>query len=356
MSSTISGNRAQPAQPSISRRDQGTSSGASSYERTDGIGKRETSSSHISNQHENHSLRSNDARLPDAHPLSSIQKIKPSAHESSPAALSISTTSVRSKVTEKLDKPGAKAETKKQWSMPNLLYKVDYSIPAPKGGLTNLTFPVHVDEAQQRGKPGDAGTYFAMQIRFVKENGVSPGVGYIGIQPRRDGKALIIFSGLGSAFTAPQGHSEFDGAQGASNSTLVDFKFGNKYNLIVERNPENKHEFIAYMQDVTDPGAPGKKQEVKRLRVDQVSGLMGPNVGFVEHYGKEINSSSQIPQIRGGFGAPFTTNEDGSVTVGTLSNGQLAGRYQSSLTGNQTWTKGIDAKAQAVDFSFKGMS
>ncbi|WP_198390500.1 hypothetical protein [Burkholderia ubonensis] len=353
---TISGTRTVPAPPCISGRDQGAANEVRSYESTDSTGEQEVHASRMPDRRNTHPTRSEVMRLPDTHPLFAIQQITSGIRDSGMSAQPASPTSTRRTVTERLDKPGAKAETKKHGSAPNVLYTVDYRIPAPKGGLTNLTFPVHIDKAQQKRKPGDAGTYFAMQIRFVKENGVSPGGGYIGIQPRGDGKALVMFSGSGPAFTAPHGRSEFDGAKGASNSTLVDFKFGNKYNLIIERNPENKKEFIAYIQDVTNPDAPGKKQEVKRLLVNQDSGLMGSNVGFVEHYGKAINSSAQIPPIRGGFGAPFTTRENGSTTTGALSNGRFSGRYQSSLTGDQTCTNGVDGKAQSVDFSFKGLS
>ncbi|MGT0193860.1 hypothetical protein ACVHYJ_17680 [Burkholderia pyrrocinia] len=256
----------------------------------------------------------------------------------------------------KLDKtPNPKNEAKSATTKPNGLYRVSYTIPTPDTGLRNITFPMRIDEGQQRKSSQDAGNYYAMQFDVNDTAGGRLGTGYIGLQPREDGKALVVFSGFGANFKAPDGRSEADGGPGASNSTTVDFQFGHTYNLTVQQHPDDANILQAYIQDVTDPSNPGAKQWVKNLHVTQDAILAGEQTGFVEHYGAGINNSAQIKQTSGSFSAPFTTDDSGNVVHGSLSGAGLYGRYANSITGDQTATK-EGGQIKKVEFSLHGVA
>ncbi|WP_198364071.1 hypothetical protein [Burkholderia ubonensis] len=258
--------------------------------------------------------------------------------------------------TTKLDKvENPKNEVKSTSTNPNGLYRINYTIPTSGTGLSNITFPVRIDEAQQRKSKNDAGNYYAMQFGVIDNQGKKLGSGYIGLQPREDGKALVIFSGFGSNFKAPVGRPEADGGPGASSSTMVDFKFGHTYNLTVQRHPDNPKILQAYIQDVTNPNNPGSKQWVKDLHVTKDASLWGSHSGFVEHYGKSINNSAQIKPTSGSFSAPFTTDNSGNIKYGFLSGPELYGRYANSMTGDQTLTK-ESGKIKKVEFSLQGVT
>jgi hypothetical protein len=261
---------------------------------------------------------------------------------------SVTTTSTLNKVSD------PKLEIKKVATSPNGLYGLSYSLSAPGAGLSNITFPMSIDEGLQRKGSKDAGIYYAMQFGVNDAQSRPLGRGYIGMQPRGDGKALIAFSGNGTHFKAPQGRPEFDGGKGASNSTLVDFKFGNKYNLTVERDPEDAHKLRGFIQDVTDPDKPGPKQHVKDIYVDQKFALSGRDRGFVEHYGAKIDRSSQIAPTRGSFSAPFTTDDMGNVRIGEIKSDGLYGRYKNSMVGRQQVISEA-GKGKEIQFSFQGV-
>jgi hypothetical protein len=261
---------------------------------------------------------------------------------------SVTTTSTLNKVSD------PKLEIKKVATSPNGLYGLSYSLSAPGAGLSNITFPMSIDEGLQRKGSKDAGIYYAMQFGVNDAQSRPLGRGYIGMQPRGDGKALIAFSGNGAHFKAPQGRPEFDGGKGASNSTLVDFKFGNKYNLTVERDPEDAHKLRGFIQDVTDPDKPGPKQHVKDIYVDQKFALSGRERGFVEHYGAKIDRSSQIAPTRGSFSAPFTTDDMGNVRIGEIKSDGFYGRYKNSMVGRQQVISEA-GKGKEIQFSFQGV-
>ncbi|MFL9673143.1 hypothetical protein [Pseudomonas marginalis] len=268
---------------------------------------------------------------------------------------SVPVSSVKIIETSRLDKVSdPKLEIKKEATSPNGLYGVSYSLSAPGPGLSNITFPMSIDEGLQRKSGKDAGIYYAMMFGVNTAEGKPLGRGYIGMQPREDGKALIVFSGYGSHFKAPQGRPEFDGVKGASNSTLVDFKFGNKYNLTVEVDPENPQKLKGFIQDVTDPHRPGPKRHVKDIHVDQKIALSGRDTGFVEQYGAKINRSSQVAPTGGSFSAPFTRDDKGSIKVGEINSTGLYGRYKNSITGNQQVTKEA-GQPKELKFSFHGV-
>jgi len=271
--------------------------------------------------------------------------------ETSPGAVPSSITSHNSAL-DKVSDP--KLEIKKEATAPNGLYGVSYSLPAPSPGLNNITFPMSIDEGLQRKTGKDAGIYYAMMFGLNDDSGKPLGRGYIGLQPRGDGKALVVFSGHGPHFKAPQGRAEFDGEKGASNSTLVDFKFGHKYNLTIVRDLEDPQKLSAYIQDVTDPNNPGPKQHVKDLYVDRKVALAGRDTGFVEHYGAKINKSSQIAPTTGSFSAPFTTDDKGAVKVGEINSSGLYGRYKNSIVGTQQITKDSGV-GKEIHFSLKGV-
>lgn len=155
-------------------------------------------------------------------------------------------------------KLGAKAEVKDKATRPNKLYSVYSHIDTPEGGASNLTFPIQIDAGQQRVKSTDLGTYFAQAFSVSGKDGQQASA-YIALQPRGDGKALVAFSGFGDSISTRTGYNSADGGAGGSNSSMVDFKFGDKYNLTVERNPDNPKELNGYIQNVTDPNNPGEK-------------------------------------------------------------------------------------------------
>lgn len=234
---------------------------------------------------------------------------------------------------------GAQEQTMASATKPNQLYLATYDIPGVGNGLTSLTFPVRIDAAQQRVAAGDAGTFYAMQFAVKDEKGKSHGQGYIGLQPREDGKARVAFSGFGAQFSAPGGTAKADGGPGASNSTSIDFVFGNKYELTIERDSTNHALLKAYVRDVTDPAKPGPRQDVKSLSLDKKVLLGGHAEVFIEHYGKSISKSSEIGRTKGSFYAPGGTSEKGETIDGKLYEGRLSGRYKQSTTGERTVTK-----------------
>ncbi|TDA48924.1 hypothetical protein EVG18_02780 [Burkholderia pyrrocinia] len=193
-----------------------------------------------------------------------------------------------------------------------------------------------------------------MQFDVNNEKGYKIGTGYTGLQPREDGKALVLFSGFGANFNAPDGRPGADSGPGASNSTMIDFQFGHTYNLTVQQRHDDPKILQAYIQDVTDSNNPGPKQWVKDLHVTQDATLSGKQTGFVEHYGASINNSAQIARTSGSFSAPFTTDDNSNVKYGSLSRGELYGRYANSMTGDQTLTK-ERGQIKKVEFSFHGV-
>ncbi|WP_256657479.1 hypothetical protein [Pseudomonas sp. R3-18-08] len=257
--------------------------------------------------------------------------------------------------TSKLDRVSdPRLEVKKEASAPNGMYLVSYSVPGSGQGVSNITFPISIGAGTQRTSSEPAGIYYAMQFGINDEQGNFLGGGYIGLQPREDGKARVPFSGFGSHFTAPHGSSDADGGPGASNSTAVDFKFGHKYNLTVEQDPKNPLRLSGYIQDVTDPEKLGPKQHVKDLYVDRKVSLTTRFSGFVEHYGKEIDRSSQIAPTAGSFSAPFTTDDQGNIKVGSVQSDGLYGRFRNSITGDLEVTR-MNGEGKELKFSFQGV-
>ena len=258
-------------------------------------------------------------------------------------------------VMSKLDRVSEpKLQINKEATKPNVLFGVDYYVYTPSPGLSNITFPITIDKGAQRKSSNDGGIFYAMRFDVNNEKGKKLGGGYIGMQPRGDGKALVVFSGFGPHFSAPKGSPEADGGPGGSNSTLVDFKFGHKYNLTVERDPDNAKRLKAYVQDVTDPDKLGPRHHVKDLDVDQKVALAGYNIGFVEHYGAKIDRSSQIAPTSGSFFAPFSTDDRGRVRNGSVNSRGLYGRFANSMTGTQEITKKGERRTQ-VKFSLQGV-
>ncbi len=257
--------------------------------------------------------------------------------------------------TSKLDRVSdPRLEIKKEASAPDGMYLVSYTVPGSGQGVSNLTFPISIGAGPQRTPSEPAGIYYAMQFGINDAQGNSLGDGYIGLQPGEDGKAQVPFSGFGSHFTAPDGSCDADGGPGASNSTTVDFTFGHQYNLTVEQDPQNPQRLSGYIQDVTDPEHLGPRQHVKDLYVDRKVSLTTSYSGFVEHYGKEIDRSSQIAPTAGSFSAPFTTDDQGNIKVGSVKSEGLYGRFRNSITGDLQVTR-VNGEGKALKFSFQGV-
>ncbi|HTV85309.1 MAG TPA: hypothetical protein VME63_07880 [Dyella sp.] len=245
--------------------------------------------------------------------------------------------------------PDAVPQAKAKATSPNRLYELSYVLHAPKAGLRSLTFPIAIRRAEQRKGAHDAGDFYAMQFGVNGADGTSVGCGYIGLQPREDGKALVVFSGSGPRFSALEGRPEADGGCGASNSTLIDFQFGHTYELTVERDAYDPSVLRAYAQNVSNPARPGPREHVKDLRVDRDVTLAARQEGFIEHYGKAISRSAEIGRTEGIFHAPFGRSMQGRHVGGALTQGQLSGRFGTSTTGRRvTAVEGGQVKAVRV--------
>ncbi|MEX1829357.1 hypothetical protein [Luteibacter sp. CQ10] len=249
----------------------------------------------------------------------------------------------------------AKPETKARATLPNALYRLSYSLPGVGNGLTQLTFPMKIDAAQQRRGPNDAGHYYAMQFDVNDLKGRRAATGYIGLQPRQDGKALVAFSGFGKSFRAPSGIPSADGGPGASNATLIDFRFGHTYELTIERDAGDRRMLSAFVRDVTRAANPGAPRYVKSLRMDRDVLLAGRQTGFVEHYGKSLGRSSDIAYTAGTFHAPFGTSEQGKILHGSLTQGELHGRFQHSTLGHRSITT-VGRRIVEVALGIRGAS
>jgi hypothetical protein len=249
--------------------------------------------------------------------------------------------------------PDAKPETKAQATGPNGLYELPYAVPVPKSGLHSLTFPISINRAEQRKGPCDAGDFFAMRwgVNDLKDRWL--GGGYIGLQPRQDGKALVVFSGFGPHFSPVNGSPHADGGPGASSRAIIDFQFGHKYELTVERDSRDPRLLRAFVQDVSNAFRPAPRQHVQDLRVDQDAVLGGRQAGFIEHYGKAISKSAQIGRAECVFYAPSGRSSCGLRVDGTLAQGELNGRFGSSTMGRRVVAM-LGNQVVAVRVSLRG--
>jgi hypothetical protein len=249
--------------------------------------------------------------------------------------------------------PDAKPETKAQATRPNRLYELPYAVPLPKGGLHSLTFPISINRAEQRKGPRDAGDFFAMRWSVNDSNGRWVGGGHIGLQPRQDGKARVVFSGFGPHFSPDKGRPSADGGPGASSGATIDFQFGHKYELTVERDSRDPRLLRAFVQDVSNAFQPGARQHVQDLRMDEDVVLGGRQAGFIEHYGKAIGKSSEIGHAECVFYAPSGRSSSGQRFDGTLAQGELSGRFGNSTTGRREVAM-LGNQTTAVRISLRG--
>jgi hypothetical protein len=249
--------------------------------------------------------------------------------------------------------PDARPETTAQATSPNGLYELPYAVPVPKGGLHSLTFPISINRAEQRKGPGDAENFFGMRWSVNDLHGRWIGGGHIGLQPRPDGKARLVFSGFGPHFSPVDGSPPAHGGPGASSGATIDFQFGHKYELTVERDSRDPRLLRAFVQDVSTAFQPGPRRHVQDLRVDQDAVLGGRQAGFIEHDGKAISKSSEIGRAECVFHAPSGRSSRGQRVDGTLAQGELSGRFGNSTTGRREVAMLVN-QVVAVRISLRG--
>jgi hypothetical protein len=235
-----------------------------------------------------------------------------------------------------------------------------WSIPSLPGSLDNVHFPMQINDSAQHGtgSTGEGGgQYFAQHIGFTTPDGKQHPDGrrgYIGIQPStEDGKAYAIFSGWGKGVTTTTGHSGADGDSGASNKTKFDFQYGHKYDLSVEVDKNDPKTLNGYVQDVTDPNNPQPKVLIGNLKFEHPVSIGNHDSGFVEQFGSNTTSSTQVHRATGEFGAPYTEGKNGK-TQGTISPWSPYGNYKNSITGTTTQTTDPKTGAQRSSFDVSG--
>lgn len=116
---------------------------------------------------------------------------------------------------------------------PNISYGLESANAT--GGYDKVTFPITVNEAPFTGR----NYYYALQADFIKD--IDPAKGgspiYIGLQPREEGKNLVIFSTFGTGTTALSSNCKpgADGGSGTSCSIQYDWKLDTPYVLTMQK-------------------------------------------------------------------------------------------------------------------------
>ncbi|WP_194897987.1 DUF3472 domain-containing protein [Catenulispora pinisilvae] len=179
------------------------------------------------------------------------------------------------------------------WSLPGV----------PADGVTNITFPMTVNEATQHA----SGTYFAAQFNFTN----APDVGYMGLQPRADSNGQERLHAAFSSFNAgtttddPQCSTGADGGPGVSCATDFDAVYGDVYALTVTQTGPDTWTGTATDTDTQ------VTEHIGTYRLPSGSGnLAGSQVGFTEDY-LSVPSCAQSPRIDVFFGNPTSTDAGG---------------------------------------------
>lgn len=180
---------------------------------------------------------------------------------------------------------------------------VSWSIPGtPSAGLTNVTFPVTVNEATAH----QSGLYFAQQYSFTHD-----AMGYTGLQPREDSKGherlsarFSTFTG-GSTTTDPNCHQGADGGDGVTCAVDFDAVYGHRYDITVALTGTDT--WTGTARDTVT----GASTHLGTWTLPSGSGkLKGSQVGFVEYYAG-VPSCATMPRTDVVFGGPTSTDAGG---------------------------------------------
>lgn len=209
---------------------------------------------------------------------------------------------------------------------------VGWSIPgAPSSGLTNITFPITVNEATAHND----GLYFAQQYSFQHN-----AAGYIGLQPRpnADGSERLhgTFSvwASGASSTDPNCNGGADGSPGESCAVEFNAVYGHQYAVKVARTGTD-----TWTGTATDT-VTGVSTHIGTYTVPTGSGnLQAGQGGFVEWY-LGAPSCSTMARADGVFGGPTTTDAGGKsgTTKANYEYGACGGEanYQAHVDGTGT--------------------
>jgi hypothetical protein len=181
---------------------------------------------------------------------------------------------------------------------------LSWSIPdVPEAGLTNLTFPITINEGTERVE----GTYFAQVFGFTDADEV----GYTGLQPRadQDGRQRLhaVFSSFiaGTASSDPNCREGADEGPGVSCASDFDGIYGHEYAITVEQTGADTWSGTA-LDTVT-----GASSHIGTYTLPAGSGsLKGSQNGFVEYY-LPVPSCDQVQAVDVLLGAPTTTDAGG---------------------------------------------
>lgn len=210
--------------------------------------------------------------------------------------------------------PTPEPQAPQRWG-PTGIVSIPYHVAtqAPQG-LEQITFQLRVDEA-----PHANGFYYALQYTLLNGNG-----GYIGIQPRSDGKAIIIFSMFGKGAEAITDNCNAGNDDGlVIHCTLVtDFLQKNRYALTITRAAGTPGAWQAYLTNVTGHGQP-ISIGILKPRASSL-GLQGKGSGFIEYY-PLIASCNEVPRTRVFYAAPRAKTSGKGVT-GTITTPSTYGK------------------------------
>ncbi|KAJ7310066.1 hypothetical protein DFH08DRAFT_757158 [Mycena albidolilacea] len=196
--------------------------------------------------------------------------------------------------------PAANALVGSSWSMTNV----------PSGGLTDITFPLTIVEADHI-----SGYYFAQQFAFVGNSEV----GYTGLQPRPDDANDTpilhgVFSSFiaGAASTDPNCFPGADGGAGVSCSTEWNGVYGRTYDMEVRYDACAGLWVGTAIDTVT-----GERYHIGSYTLPEgTGGIKDGQAGFVEWYPWNVvepaDHCAHLPYQQTIFGPPRTTNQ-GSV-------------------------------------------
>jgi hypothetical protein len=219
------------------------------------------------------------------------------------------------------------------------LLRNDWNIGSQGDSLDNIHFPMKIDasaKADIDGQRYPGGNFFFQHFGFTDTNGrpIPSGVsydpsrqnynpdlvGYIGLEPNKDGTANVKFAAFGKGVTFDPNdppdpnrvsYNYADSEEGSSQHLKIDFEYGHKYDLSVEVDENDPRKIHGYVQDITDPNNPGPKRLVGTLVFEQPVKFGNKGAGIVEQHDSDITESDEVHHTKGTFYEPFTNDHDG---------------------------------------------
>ncbi|KAK2766976.1 hypothetical protein FQN54_006293 [Arachnomyces sp. PD_36] len=174
----------------------------------------------------------------------------------------------------------------------------------PSSGLKDISFPMSIANA-----PHVAGFYFAQQFSFVGQNGV----GYTGLQPRKDSDSSSIIHAVFSSFIAGTTSDDdncsdgADGGAGVSCAADIPATYDGTYQLKISNTEGTTWTGTLVHTDS------GNESHIGTYTIPSGSGgITGSQIGFVEYYpwnSPKPHKCSKLPYTSIVFGSPKTSTE-----------------------------------------------